>query len=388
MGSPLRVLHVVVNMNRGGAETLIMNLYKNIDRSKVQFDFLTCKEGLFDEEIQQMGGTIHRIPYITDIGHFKYVEELNRFFNEHNYYKIVHSHMDKMSGLILNAAKKTGIPIRISHSHNTSSEGSFPVRFYKWVIGCNVLGNSTNLFACSREAADWLFQKKSDNAKILKNGIEYKKFSFSPEVRNEVRKELNLNNHFIMGHVGRFNQQKNHSFLIDIFTEVNKRNKESMLLLIGDGPLRGEIEKKVIALGLQENVIFLGIRNDINHILQAFDVFVFPSFHEGLPVSIVEAQGAGLPCVISNVISEEVDLGLNLICFESIKNTPEAWARKVLEQRKIRSANPSKKIQEKGFDISITAVWLEKYYLELVGNKQVKLGSNEELKECQNYHVL
>lgn len=159
MGSPLRILHVVVNMNRGGAETLLMNLYRNIDRTKIQFDFLTCKPGVFDDEIIELGGKIQRISYISDVGHFRYMKELETFFVNNNYYSIVHCHMDKMSGLVLKAANKAGVPTRISHSHNTQSEGSLVAKLYKWYAGQSIFLNSTNFFACSGEAAKWLFPK-------------------------------------------------------------------------------------------------------------------------------------------------------------------------------------------------------------------------------------
>ncbi len=178
MGSPLRVLHVVVNMNRGGAETLIMNLYRNIDRTKVQFDFLTCKEGVFDSEIHEMGGKIHRIPYVTEVGHSGYVKELDLFFKEHPDYEIVHSHLDKMSGLVLRAAKKAEIPVRIAHSHNTQSEGGIGAKGYKWLVGRYINWNATHMFACSEVAAKWLFGSQAHKASILKNGIECDKFQF------------------------------------------------------------------------------------------------------------------------------------------------------------------------------------------------------------------
>ena len=192
MGGPIRILHVVVNMNRGGAETLIMNLYRNMDRSKVQFDFLTCREGAFDEEIAAMGGRIHRIPYVTDVGHFGYVKALDAFFTSHPEYKIVHSHMDKMSGLVLRSAKKAGIPIRIAHSHNTSSEGGTATKVYKSYAGKFILPNASHLLACSNLAANWLFEKKANQARILKNGIDCDQFAFSAEVRKQVREELKL----------------------------------------------------------------------------------------------------------------------------------------------------------------------------------------------------
>lgn len=356
-------------MNRGGAETLIMNLYRNIDRSKVQFDFLTCKEGVFDNEIVKMGGKVHRIPYISDVGHFKYVKELNNFFITNYQYKIVHSHMDKMTGLVLREAKKAGIPIRISHSHNTSSEGGIASKVYKWYAGNFILRNTTNFFACSNYAAKWLFKKKSHSTKILKNGIECDKFVFSQRVREEVRRELKLDtNTFVLGHVGRFAHQKNHGFLIETFAEFHKINQDSVLILVGDGPLRLDIKKQVENLNLQDKVKFVGIRSDIQRLLQSFDVFVFPSLHEGLPVSLIEAQGSGLPCIISDNISQEVDIGSNLIEFIALSDKG-LWIEKIkgISAKHVGRKNITSTLAKQGYDIRETAANIEHFYLSISG---------------------
>ncbi|HDX9579212.1 TPA: glycosyltransferase family 1 protein [Bacillus pseudomycoides] len=365
MGCPLRILHVVVNMNRGGAETLIMNLYRNLDRSKIQFDFLTCKEGVFDEEIMALGGKVHRVPYVTDVGHTGYIKTLDTFFSSQQEYKIVHSHMDKMSGFVLRSAKKAGIPIRIAHSHNTSSEGGIAAKMYKWYAGKYVFPCATHLLACSKAAAQWLFAEKATTAKILKNGIECDKFTFSPQIRKQVREELQLHQDtFIVGHVGRFAHQKNHSFLIDIFAQLINLKANSILLLVGDGPLRLQIEKKVVELNLERNVKFLGIRSDIHRLLQAFDVFVFPSIHEGLPVTLIEAQGAGLPCVISDTITREVDLGMNLIEYFPM-NDKKIWIEKInsVESRSLPRNMPDQALSKKGYDIKNTAELTKDFYL-------------------------
>ena len=369
MDYPIRVLHVVVNMNRGGAETLLMNLYRNIDRSKVQFDFLTCKPGVFDEEIQDLGGKIHRIPYISDVGHFRYRKELNIFFEENKHYAIVHSHMDKMSGFVLHAAKKAGIPTRISHSHNTQSEGGLVTKLYKWYAGQYIFPNATNFFACSSEAANWLFPRKAEMALILKNGIEHEQFAYSDEVRKNIREELLIDDQtFVLGHVGRFNLQKNHSYLLDIFSNYHSINSKSKLILVGDGPLRNEIEQKAKNLGIEKDVLFLGVRSDINCLLQAFDVFVFPSLHEGLPVSLIEAQGAGVPCVISDVISKEVDLEINLVEYAPLHNLQD-WINKI---KRVASKSNSRYLQKdalsvKGYDIKKTAIEVENFYSKVSG---------------------
>lgn len=369
MAGPLRILHVVVNMNRGGAETFIMNLYRNIDKSKVQFDFLTCKEGVFDAEILKMGGIIHRIPYITDVGHFGYFNALKDFFTANKQYYIIHSHLDKMSGLVLKAAKQSGIPIRISHCHSTRSEGGIAARAYKSYIGHFVTPNSTHLVACSKDAAKWLFRKKHLSSTILKNGIDMNTFKYSPQIREKVKQGLKIDrDKFIIGHVGRFDHPKNHIFLLDIFAQFNNEVTGSVLILVGDGILRSEIERKIRELNLEGRVYLLGIRNDIPALLQAFDLFLFPSLYEGLPLSLIEAQGAGLPCLISDHISKEVDLGLNLIEYASLSNVKN-WVDKIkkmkdLQCKRIRGENV--KIKQ-GFDIQKTAKYLENYYFTLRG---------------------
>ncbi|PGM87436.1 glycosyltransferase family 1 protein [Bacillus cereus] len=365
MGTPLRVLHVVVNMNRGGAETLIMNLYRNIDRSKVQFDFLTCKEGVFDEEIVKLGGNIHRIPYVTDVGHRGYIKALDTFFYSHPQYKIVHSHMDKMSGFVLRSAKKAGIPVRIAHSHSTSSEGGTIAKVYKWYAGASIIPCATHFLACSIAAAQWLFPDRASTTEIFKNGIECAKFAFSSEIREQVRKELKLHKDaFVIGHVGRFAYPKNHTFLIDIFAQLIESRPKSILLLVGDGPLRVEMEKKVEKLNLTNRVKFLGIRSDINRLLQAFDIFVFPSIYEGLPVTLIEAQGAGLPCVISDNITQDVDLGLDLVEQCSLLDVRE-WIGKLqsIADRKISRSIAQFELAEKGYDIKNITGFTQKFYV-------------------------
>ncbi|KKI91445.1 glycosyl transferase family 1 [Bacillus sp. SA1-12] len=366
MGSPIRVLHVVVNMNRGGAETLIMNLYRNIDRSKIQFDFLTCKEGVFDQEIMDLGGKIHRIPYITDSGHFQYIKNLNQFFRTNNEYKIIHSHLDKMSGLVLKAAKKAGIPVRIAHSHNTESEGGLAAKLYKEYAGRKIEKSATHYLACSNLAAKWLFKNKTKAIMLLKNGIETENFIFSKEVRDQIRNDLSLEaDSLVLGHVGRFNNQKNHSFLIDIFYELNKVIPKSYLILVGDGILRNDLEEKVRNLSLDNNILFLGVRSDINHLLQAFDLFIFPSFHEGLPVTLIEAQGSGLPCIISDQITAEVDMGIGLVKFLPLTNKVE-WVEEVIKISSKESRRNISKMAlfEQGYDIKKTANFIHDFYLE------------------------
>ncbi|ODG91991.1 glycosyl transferase family 1 [Gottfriedia luciferensis] len=367
MGDPLRILHTVVNMNRGGAETLIMNLYRNIDRTKIQFDFLTCKEGAYDSEIIAMGGKIHRIPYITDVGHIGYIRKLDKFFRLNPNYKIVHSHMDKMSGLVLRAAKKANIPTRIAHSHNTKSEGGLASQVYKWYAGKYIEPNATHLFACSESASRWLFTKRSSESLILKNGIESERFQFSLNLRKQIRDQLDISDKaFVLGHIGRFNQQKNHLFLLEIFASLLKEMPSAVLILVGGGSLQAKIESKIKELQIEKNVKLLGIRDDIYKLLQAMDVFVFPSLHEGLPVTLIEAQGAGLTCIISDTITTEVDMGMGLIQYCSL-NDSEKWVEKILKEakRNFKRGNAGSALIQKGYDIRITAENTQKTYISL-----------------------
>lgn len=361
---PIRVLHIVINMNRGGTETLIMNLYRNIDHTKIQFDFLTCNEGVFDTEIASLGGVVHRIPYVTDVGHFGYLKALTNFFDSHKVYSIVHSHLDRMSGLVLLAAKRAGIPVRIAHCHSTQSEGGSAARLYKWYASKFIHSGATDLMACSAEASKWLFGKDAGQCLIVKNGIEISKFALCHSIRRQIREELTINdNVLVVGHVGRFDQPKNHTFLIDIFGEFAKSQRKAVLVLVGDGPLYPNIQSQVKSLDLQDKVKFLGVRGDVNLLLQAFDVFLFPSLYEGLGVALIEAQAAGIPCLASNTITKEVDLGIGLVDYLPLNNKM-IWVKK-LKEAAIRSSSKatSEVLRKKGYDITAIAEWLQDFYL-------------------------
>ncbi|TQS74135.1 glycosyltransferase family 1 protein [Ornithinibacillus gellani] len=367
MGGPLRVLHVVVNMNRGGAETLIMNLYRNMDRNRIQFDFLTCRDGAYDQEIQALGGRLYQIPYVTDIGHSAFLKKVCHFLQMHPQYKVVHSHLDKMSGIVLQAAKRAKVPIRIAHSHNTESEGGLAAKLYKWYAGSLVQGAATHYYACSDQAAKWMFGAKAKQASILKNGVDVEQFQFSEANRIQMRRLLDIaSDQLVVGHVGRFNRQKNHLFLLTIFAEIIKKHPNAILLLIGDGDQRVKIEQRINALGLESQVKLLGIRDDIAELLQAIDIFIFPSFHEGLPVTLVEAQSAGLPCLISNRITSEVDLGIGLLQQLPLSD-PERWvsaAVQLLRNQPSRYIHPQQ-VEKQGYDIKRTAKLEEQAYLRL-----------------------
>jgi glycosyltransferase involved in cell wall biosynthesis len=362
-----RVLQVVTIMNRGGLETMLMNYYRNIDHEKVQFDFLVHRneKGHYDDEIINLGGRIYRMPQIRPGNYMKYIKLLKDFFEEHKEYSVVHSHINENSSFVLRAAKKANIPCRIVHSHisNLGFDFKLPFRYYARFL---MQDHPNELFACSKNAASWLYGKnkcKTDKVKILNNAINVDEFSYNEITRRKMKKRLGLKEEeLVIGHVGRFSKQKNHSFLIDIFKEINNRNPESILLLVGEGDLLPKIKAKVKQLGLSNKVIFLGVRGDIADLMQAMDIFLFPSLFEGLPVVLIEAQAAGLQCFVSSKITQESNI-TGKIKFISLKENVETWAEKLLSVSVSRNENVDQ-LFTKGFDSKSTAKWLSDFYLQ------------------------
>lgn len=357
----IRILQIVTNMNRGGLETMIMNYYRNIDRTKIQFDFLVhrTEEGAYDKEIQELGGKIYHVSRLIPWSR-RYKKELCDFFEQHPEYKIVHVHQDCLSSVALQCAKKSNVPVRIAHSHNSSQDKNIKY-LIKLFYRNSIPKYATGLLACGKAAGDWMFC--GAEYKVLPNAIDLNKYEYQKNVEQKVRSELRLENKFVLGHVGRFHKVKNHDFLIDIFAKCYEKNKDARLLLVGDGIEREHIIDKVKQLGLQEVVQLLGVRDDVNQLLQAMDVFVFPSLYEGLPVTLVEAQATGLPCVISDTISDECILEKSLVTYHSLEEHVEEWAETVLNCSKLKRMNCSEKIQEAGYDIVEGAKMLQEYYL-------------------------
>lgn len=362
--NPIRILQVVTIMNRGGLETMLMNYYRKIDRDRIQFDFMTHRQerGDYDDEIESLGGKIYRMPMIRPGNYRNYFNKLDEFFNNHKEYSVVHSHINENSGFVLRAAKNSGVKCRIAHSHlaDLKLDYKYPFRLYGRM---HLRSNVTEYFTCSERAGQWLFGKKIYNSgiiKVLNNAVDTEKFKINNEVRNRARKELNVEGKKVIGHVGRFNPQKNHDFLIDIFNEINKIDKDTVLLLIGEGYLKDKIEEKVNRLGLDKSVKFLGLRADINDLMQAMDLFLFPSLYEGLAVVLVEAQAAGLRCVTSTGVTEESNITGN-VEFIDLKSLPEVWAEKILTGS-FEKKDLTNKLIEKGYDSSTNVKWLVDFY--------------------------
>lgn len=371
---PIRVAQIVGKWLGGGVETVVMNYYRNIDRSKIQFDFI-CDEDSTNipyEEIEKLGGKVILIPPYQKV--FKYHNKLKEVLKAGDY-KIVHSHINTLSVFSLFVAKCAGVPTRIAHSHSTTNKKEKKKNLLKQVLRPFSKVFATDYMCCSELAGRWLFGNKEydkGNVYLLNNAIDLDKFKYDEKVRKEKRKELNISDDtLVIGHVGRFVEQKNHRFLIDIFNEVHKQNDNSILLLAGQGPLMEEMKEKVKILGIEDDVKFLGQRNDINELYQAFDVFCLPSLYEGLPVVGVEAQAAGLLCILSDDMTKETKI-LQSTQFLSLNQKASEWEKIILDKSELNyNKDTSKEMKKKGFNINTEANKLEKIYrkLEYGGDK-------------------
>lgn len=367
---PIRILHVLGSLNRGGAETMIMNLYRELDKTKFQFDFVihTNEKGDYTDEILKLGGKIYSIPAYKVYNHFAYKKAWKEFLNQHKEYNIIHGHVRSTAAIYLKIAKKYGL-YTIAHSHSTSS-GKGIIAIIKNILQYRIRYVADYFIGCSKESAEWLFGKKianSDRCTILNNAIDTKKYLYNENTREKLRKEFNIKKEDkLIGNVGRFSYVKNHKFLIQIFEEICKKSNNYKLILIGDGKLREEIEELVKRKKLEDKVIFTGVRKNINEILQAIDIIVMPSIYEGLPVALVEAQSASLPCLITDTITDEVDI-TELIYREKLREEPNVWANDIVDILNNFNRETVKdvelKIKKHGYDIETTTNNIETIYL-------------------------
>ena len=371
MSKPIRVLHVIGIMNRGGAETMIMNLYRHIDRSKVQFDFVenSSEPAVFDEEILSLGGRIFRCPHYNGKNHFTYVKWWNDFFKAHpKEYPIVHGHLGSTASIYLSVAKKYGA-YAIAHSHSSGTDHSLHANLYQ-IMSYNTRNVADYFFACAEAAGKERFGSKvvsGDHYAVLNNAIDVNRFSYNPSVRNAVRDELGIGQiQLVVGHIGRYTKEKNHEFILKIFSELKKMDSNARLLMVGDGTLRTHIMQMAEQASLSSDVIFTGVRSDVERLVQAMDVFVLPSLYEGLPVTMVEAQTAGLPCIISDKVPSECILTEGLVDIMTLSASPEAWAEKILAKRAIPRTDRRAEVAAHGFDITTEAVKLQEFYLNAV----------------------
>lgn len=367
----IRILHCLHSMHQGGAEAMLMNLFRQIDKTKLVFDFLLTdmsKEGTYEKEIRSLGGRIYKIPVMTISNPIPYLRALDSFFRNHNKeYRIVHSHTSSKSFFPLYYAKKWGIPVRISHSHNNRSLPNLD-GFIRNILKFPLKKVANNYFACAQIPAEWLYGKefcRTHHVRIIYNAIDTDKYLYNEEMRKQLRNQIGVeDSRLVIGHVGRFSYQKNHLFLIDIFEKIKEINPDAILLLVGDGEKRDELKLKIKKLGLNDSVVFTGNVNNVQDYLQAMDVFVFPSLFEGLPVCMVEAQCTGLACVTSSeAVTKEVCITEN-VRYCSLNDTPQIWAKTIISMIPYRRESRNLEVKEHGYDIVKSTLDLQNFYIK------------------------
>ena len=368
MSNPIRVLHVIGSMNRGGAEAMIMNFYRAIDRTRVQFDFVqsAAEKAQFDSEITSLGGRIFHSPHYNGKNYFAYKKWWNRFLAEHEgEFSVIHGHIGSSAPIYLAAAKKHGI-FTIAHSHSSGTDHSLGSKLYA-IASFRTRYIADYFFGCSLPAGLDRYGKavvQGDRFSILHNSVDAERFRFNPGIRRKMREAFSVGDDtLVIGHAGRFLPVKNHAFLLKIFAEIVAIHPDSVLLLVGEGPLRKQIMEQARQMGLYEKCIFTGLRSDVNELMQMMDVLAFPSVFEGLPVTLVEAQMAGLPIVISDSVPSESILIDELGRSMPLKASPQEWAACILEMTKVRRIDRTKEMSKAGYEVNATAKWLEEFYI-------------------------
>lgn len=365
MSEPIRVLHILQRMEAAGVQTLLMNLYRNIDREKIQFDFLVHykERQFFDDEIEKLGGIIHRLSFREDYNCMKYYRDLNDFFSTHKEYKIIHGHMHSLGAIYFHVAQKYNVPIRIAHSHTNATQNDAK-KYIKIFMNHMYKKDATHLFACSKDAGCYMFGNSA--FRVINNAIITKNFVFSSDKRLQKRKELGVGNNIVLGNVGRFEIQKNHKFLLEIFECYHKKHPESVLLLIGTGSLLNNIRELVKKLNLDDSVKFLGNRRDVAELYQAMDVFVYPSLFEGLGIVVVEAQAAGTPVICTDTLPVEIHIS-PLLETVSLNDEVDTWVKKIEQAEVSRYAHQdmSLYIKKMGYDMDTVSKELQEFYLSL-----------------------
>ncbi len=361
---PKRVLQVIGSLNAGGMEKMILNYYKNIDKEKIQFDFLIFTKGknLYEDGVKKMGANVYKITPRRE-NPIKNLRELNDFFKNHPY-DIVHIHQGITNLLPLKMAYKYKIQKRIVHNHGVNRKVRFLLYLYNEIYVKNIIQKcATDYFTCSKEVLNQLYNKeiiKNNKYFLCTNSIVIEDFLYNEEKRNEVRKKLKIEDKLVIGHVGTFTKPKNHKFLLKVFKEINEKYENAVLLLAGAGKLEEAIRRQAKKENIENKIIFLGQIKNVNEIMQAMDLFIFPSKFEGLPVTLIEAQANGLKILASNKITKEVKLTENLE-FVSLKTSPKKWAEKVNFQNYNRNIN-IKKLRM--YNIKEQANILEERYLK------------------------
>lgn len=364
----LHVLHVFGKLNRGGAESRVMDLYRNMDRTKVQFDFMQHTDRVcdFQPEIEQLGGKVYHVPPFRFWNYFSYCKAWKQFISEHPEIRIVHGHMTSTASIYLPIVHKKGV-FTIAHSRNAGVDKGIKGKLTKF-LRRNLKEKCDRCFACSKLAGEAVFGREAmeqGNVTIIPNAIDAARFIFDPEVRRQKREELHIQTkEFLIGEVGRFDPQKNQKYAVEILAECRKKNFPAKLILIGEGPLMETVRQQVEELRLQEYVIFTGLQKNVVPFYQAMDFFLLPSFYEGLPGVAVEAQASGLRGILSDAITTETAM-TTLMEFRSVQEPAKVWADRIMACGHYERQNMLKQMQETGFDVKNLANRLQDFYLRV-----------------------
>lgn len=364
--APIRILHVLGNTNLGGAESRTMDLYRHMDRKRVQFDFLvhTGQEGHFDKEIQELGGHIYRVPRFRIYNYYSYVRALKKFFGNHHEYKAVQGHMTSTASIYLPIAKKAGIPITIAHARSAGVDKGIKGIATRW-LRRSLPDKTDYMFTCSRLAGISVFGSRAveeGKTVFMPNAIDSKKFDYDPGMRSKIREELGISGKYVIGHVGRFHYAKNHEYLLRVFAALcEKGGKEYVLLLLGEGEKLEEMKRLAKELQVGDRVYFAGNRSNVYDYYQAMDYFVYPSRYEGLPGTVLEAQTSGLRCLMSDSICEEVAV-TELVHTMGIETDPKRWADYIEKTEDYMRRSYLKDVSEAGFDVKAQAEKMMKFY--------------------------
>lgn len=370
---PIRVLQVMATLDRGGAETVVIDWLRHIDRRRATFDFVVNDDGgpyAFEEEAVRLGAAVIRAPRFRLWNLIPYTGWWFRCLRAHPEWGVVHAHHTVPAFVYLSVARLLG-RATIAHSHT----GGHPGRVGRWVRSAltRPLRRVAHIrLACSRVAAEWMFGQRT-STQLVPNGIELDRFRYAPDERIKIRAQLRLDGEFVIGHVGRFAEPKNHSRLLRIFATLLRVEPRAQLVLVGDGELRSDIEREIQSLGMRGNVKLVGARADVPALLCAMDVLLFPSRYEGLPVSIVEAQASGLPCVVSDAVTREVGL-TDLVQFVSLEEPDEVWSGAVLNAKGLPRRSRAEELRAAGYDSSQVAEEMQQLYMMLAEAKTATSG--------------
>lgn len=363
--TPIRILHVFSILNRGGAETMVMNYYRQIDRAKVQFDFLVHRRerGAYDDEIESLGGRIYRISPIYSLCSHR--RAVYRFMAEHPEYQIIHGHVGELGYFLYKEANRRRIPCVIAHAHNASAELNWKWPF-RWILKHLIRKYINTPMTCGSEASKWLFGRKlAEKAIMLNNAIHAERYAYNPKMRDEVRQKMGWENQFVVGDVARFSPQKNHLYLLRLFEALLRKKNNALLVLVGaKEELYNEVASYVEQNGLNNKVEFLGSRDDVAELMQGMDVYCSPSLFEGLSLSMVEAQAAGLRVVTSDNVPRQVQLIPELMEFLPLTISPDAWVDVLLKRYNRRDTFDE--IVHSGFDVKNNASWLQEFYIKQI----------------------